>query len=178
MIKLNNSNNILTKIEENERTKEWKRKLLIRHQKVAFCFPFSSSSSIFFNGGLRESLKLSFEPTHSLRPETFSILKPKTSSNRKGIAWKTEVTHKTEVAGKGTGHHGRWKPPRSSRGGHWPGGSSSPLVWCVLPFACFAGCLFWAICIGLYGLVFFLSCLGLTSNHIFLIKLGPKLSNL
>ena len=87
--------------------------LSIRHQKVAFGFPFSSSSSIFFNGGLRESLKLSYEPTHSLRSYTFSILKQKTSSNRKGIAWKTKVTHKTEVAGKGKGHHGRWQPPRS-----------------------------------------------------------------
>ena len=116
-------------------------------------------------------------------PDTFSIVKPKTSSNRKGIAWKTEVMHKTEEAGKGKGHHGRWQPPRAGRGCHHglavvasgPGGSSLLLYDAFYLTFCSAGCLSWAICIGLFGLVCFLSNLGLTSNQLFLIKFGPKL---
>ena len=71
--------------------------LSIRHQKDAFCFPFSSSSSIFFNGGLRESLKLSYEHPMLLRPDSFSIESQKLSKNRSIIAWKTKGRRKTET---------------------------------------------------------------------------------
>ena len=162
MIKQYIQTEILSKLEENKRKKEWKEKLMLIEAPISRfatpTSPFASFSLLLLQPSsmeVWESLKLSYEHTLPLRPDTFSILKPKTSSNRKGIAWKTEVMHKTEGAGKGKGHHGRWQPPRagrgwhhapwcpprSSRGGHWPGGSSSPLIRRVLPFFLFRGLL-------------------------------------
>jgi len=80
--------------------------LSIRHQKVAFCFPFSSSSSIFFNGGLRESLKLSYEHPMLLRPDSFSIESQKLSKNRSIIAWKTKGRKKPKPPEERRCHHG------------------------------------------------------------------------
>ena len=83
-------------------------------------------------------------------------------------------------------HHGLAVVATTDRGGdHGPpvvptGGPGllRPLNAAFCLMFCSAGCLSWAICIGLFGLVFFLSSLGLTSNPIILIKVGPKLENL
>ena len=78
-----------------------------------------------------------------------------------------------------------WLPPRSvvvtTGRPWWPLAAMDRFcpVRRFLPFfSCFAGYLFWAICIGLFELICFLSSLGLMSNPIILIKVGLKLENL
>ena len=180
MIKLNNSNNMLTKTEENERKKEWKRKLMLILAPISrfatALRPFSSSSFFFFH-----LLQWRFErvfASYPMNPHTFWAryilpLKAKTSSNRSIIAWKTKSCRKTEVNGGGGRPPRPWQPPRAvvvtTVEPWWPlavTASSCP-VRCVLSFLpWFADCLSWAICFGLFGLVCFLSSLGLMSNHI------------
>jgi len=70
------------------------------------------------------------------------------------------------------GHHGQTVVATGRHGPVLPGTPRFAF------FSCFAGYLFWAICIRPFGLIYFLSSLGLTSNHIILIKVGPKLENL
>ena len=192
MIKLNNSNNILTKIEKNERKKECKRKLMLILAPISRFItkklPFASPSLLLLQSSSMEVWEKvwSYPMNHvCVLSQIHSPFKGKNKQQLKHNCVENEGSQKnrnTPGRGKATtavaatmvrvGHHGwavvptgRAAPLRSSNG-----------AFCLPPWT--VGCLSWAICIGLFGLVFFLSCLGLTSNHIFLIKLGPKLSNL
>ena len=129
---------MLTKTEENERKKEWKRKLMLILVPISrfvtksrlFAFPSllllqSSSMEVW------EGLKLFYEPSISHEPDSLFILKPKRSSNRSIMAW---ISKKTEANGGGGRpprswqpprpghgcHHGPWWSPWLNRGGHWP----------------------------------------------------------
>uniref|UniRef100_A0A7C9ACH8 Uncharacterized protein n=1 Tax=Opuntia streptacantha TaxID=393608 RepID=A0A7C9ACH8_OPUST len=79
MMKVNNSNNILTKLKKNERNKEGKEKLMLIGCRSLDPSPKCRLLLLLlqlFNGGLRESLKLSYESCASPRPDTFSLNEP------------------------------------------------------------------------------------------------------
>ena len=93
------------------------------------------------------------------------------AENRSKRGRGTATTAVAATTGRG-GHHGLTVVATGRHGQFCP-------VRCVLPLVPWsADCLFWAICIGLFGLICFLSSLGLTSNHIIFTKVGPKLENL
>uniref|UniRef100_A0A7C9DKU0 Uncharacterized protein n=1 Tax=Opuntia streptacantha TaxID=393608 RepID=A0A7C9DKU0_OPUST len=88
------------------------------------------------------------------------------NQNKPGRGTATTAVAATTARG---GHHGPAMVPTGR------GAVLRPSYDAFCLCSCFAGYLFWAICFGLYGLVCFLSSLGLTSNHILLIKFGSKL---
>ena len=133
MIKLNKPNNILTKIEENKRKKERKEKLMLMGCRsldspppFALCFLFSSSST-FFNGGLREFLSYPMN-THPLMNQINSPFKGKSKQQPSHKRVENEGSQKNRRnPGRGTATTAvaattvwPWLPPRLDRGGHWP----------------------------------------------------------
>jgi len=113
------------------------------------------------------------------------FLRQKQAANRAKVAWETETSSKNREIIEWEGAPRPWQPPRPvvvTTVRPW-----YPLAGCpgFCPVRCVLSWLHdprvacpWAICFGLFGLVCFISSLGLTSNHKILIKLGPKLTNL
>jgi len=147
MIKQYIQTEILSKLEENKRRKEWKEKLRLIEAPISrFATPtssFASSSLLLLQPSSMEVWervsKAIYEPSIPLEPDSFSLLKAKTSSNRAINAWAFEASHKNWLnragerpprpwqpprSGRGC-HHGPWWSPRLDRGGHWPSRFSS-----------------------------------------------------
>ena len=135
---------ILTKIEENERKKEWKRKLMLIlvaiSRFVTKKSPFASLSLLLL---LQSSSMEVWERVwsypmnpHSPSKTRFILhLKPKTQQKPKHNWVENEGSQKTEIT------RGEEAPPRSSRGAHWPWyrGFAGTLRFAYLPWS--AGCL-------------------------------------
>ena len=104
-----------------------KRRSLDSPPHFALFLLLPSSSSTFFNGGLREFFASYPMNPHTLSVQIHSPLKAKHKQQPKRHRVENQnVAEKPKQIGNGKGHHGRgshhgpWWSPRSDRGGYWP----------------------------------------------------------
>ena len=179
MIKLNNSNNILTKIEENERKKEWKRKLMLILAPISRFVtkksPFASPSLLLLQSSSMEVWEKvwSYPMNHvCVLNQIHSPFKGKNKQQPKHNCVENEGSQKNRNnPGRGkattavaTTTAWPWQPPRSvvvTTVGPWcPLAGRPPFVLRTVHFAFRLES--WVACLGLFALGF----LGLFSSSL------------